>query len=119
MNEDLSMVFKALGHPRRLKIVRRLMDRIHACCEVNQQENCCLEEPTCDFSELTEELGIQKATLSLDLKELRHAGIVQTIKDGRKVAIQINPELLEKLHTFFEVSIDQNTRNRMSELVNE
>ena len=119
MNKNLSKVFKALGHPRRLQIVQRLIKRIHTCCEVNQEEDCCLEEPTCDFGDLTEELEIHKATLSLDLKELRHAGIVQTIKEGRKVSIQINPELMEQLHSFFEVSIDRNTRNRMSELINE
>lgn len=117
MNKELSKVFKALGHPRRLRIVQRLIERIHTCCEVNQGEDCCLEEPTCDFGLLTEELDIHKATLSLDLKELRNAGIVQTIKDGRKVTIQINPELMEQLHSFFEVSIDKNTRKRMNKLV--
>lgn len=119
MNEDLSKVFKALGHPRRLQIVQRLIDHIHTCCELNQQENCCLKEPTCDFSDLTKELDINKSTLSLDLKELRYAGLIQTIKEGRTVSIQVNPELLEQLKSFFEVSIDKNTQRRMNELVNQ
>ena len=118
MNEDLSKVFKALGHPRRLQIVQRLLEQIHTCCEINRDEDCCLKEPTCDFSSLTEEFDIHKATLSLDLKELRNAGIVQTVKHGRKVSIQVNPELLDQLHSFFEISIDSNTRNRMRELIN-
>jgi len=117
MNDHLSNVFKALGHPRRLQIVQRLIARLQTCCEINEGESCCLEEPTCDFSDLTEELDIHKATLSLDLKELRNAGIVQTIKNGRRVSIQVNPDLLEQLHAFFEVSIDRNTRNKMNQLV--
>jgi len=113
MGQSLDVVFKALGHSKRLAILKRLIRRVHTCCAVNKVEECCLEEPTCDFGELKEDLGISKSSLSLYLKELRHAGLVEKIKDGRKVALQVNPAKLEQLKEFFEVSIDQQTRQWM------
>lgn len=104
-NKDLSYVFKALGHPRRLQIIDRLIENVYICCEVNKNQTCCLEEPTCDFSALSEELHINKSTLSIDLKELRNVGLIQTIKNGRKVSVQVNEELLDQLKLFFDVSV--------------
>lgn len=115
MNQSLDVAFKALGHPKRLAILKRLIRRVHTCCVVNKEEDCCLEEPTCDFGELKEDLGISKSSLSLHLKELRHAELVEKIKKGRKVALQVNPDRLEELKKFFEVTIDQQTRKWMQE----
>lgn len=116
MSQSLDVAFKALGHPKRLAILKRLIRRVHSCCAVNKEENCCLEEPTCDFSELKEDLGISKSSLSLHLKELRHAGLVEKIKDGRKVSLQVNPDKLEELKTFFDVSVDRHTRQWMENI---
>ncbi|MCW9706254.1 ArsR/SmtB family transcription factor [Fodinibius salsisoli] len=113
MSQSLDVTFKALGHPKRLAILKRLIRRVHTCCTVNAEEECCLEEPTCDFGELKEDLGISKSSLSLHLKELRHAGLVEKIKTGRKVALQVNPDRLEELKDFFEISIDRQTRQWM------
>ncbi|MDZ7659392.1 metalloregulator ArsR/SmtB family transcription factor [Fodinibius sp.] len=113
MSQSLDVAFKALGHPKRLAILKRLIRRVHTCCVVNRKEDCCMEEPTCDFGALKEDLGISKSSLSLHLKELRHAGLVEKIKKGRKVAIQVNPDKLEELREFFEVSIDKKTRKWM------
>lgn len=114
-NEELTQVFKALGHPKRLQIVQRLLDRMHTCCQANKAEDCCLEEPICDFGDLKEELDISKSSLSLHLKELRRAGLVESIKKGRQIAVQVNPDRLEELKSFFEVSIDRHTRKWMEE----
>lgn len=113
MSQSLDVAFKALGHPKRLAIIKRLIRRVHTCCVVNKKEDCCLEEPTCDFGELKEDLGISKSSLSLHLKELRYAGLVDKIKDGRKVSLQIKPDKLEQLKEFFEVPVDQKTRQWM------
>ncbi|MDR8389837.1 helix-turn-helix domain-containing protein [Aliifodinibius sp. S!AR15-10] len=113
MSQSLDVAFKSLGHPKRLAILKRLIRRVHTCCMVNREEECCMEEPTCDFGALKEDLGISKSSLSLHLKELRHAGLVEKIKNGRKVALQVNPDRLEELKEFFEVSIDQKTRDWM------
>jgi DNA-binding transcriptional ArsR family regulator len=115
MNQSFDTAFKALGHPKRLAIMKRLIRRVHTCCSVNREEDCCLEEPTCDFGALKEDLGISKSSLSLHLKELRHAGLVESIKRGRKVALQVNPDRLEELKTFFDVSIDQATKQWMEQ----
>lgn len=113
MSQSLDIAFKALGHPKRLAILKRLIRRVYTCCTVNAEEECCLEEPTCNFGVLKEDLGISKSSLSLHLKELQHAGLVEKIKDGRKVALRINPERLDQLREFFELSIDQQTRQWM------
>ncbi len=115
MSQSLDTAFKALGHPKRLAILKRLIRRVHSCCAVNKEEDCCLEEPTCDFGALKEDLGISKSSLSLHLKELRHAGLVESIKRGRKVALQVNPDRLEELKEFFEISIDRQTKEWMQE----
>lgn len=110
MNKSsLHTVFKALGHPKRLRIVERLMQRAHNCCEVNKVQNCCLEEPTCNFGDLADELQIPKSSLSLHLKELRHAGLVEQIKHGRMVSLHINPQRLNEIKDFFEITLDDQT----------
>jgi DNA-binding transcriptional ArsR family regulator len=113
MSQSLDVAFKALGHPKRLAILKRLIRRVHTCCIVNAEEECCMEEPTCDFGELKEDLGISKSSLSLHLKELHHAKLVKKIKDGRKVTLQINPQRLKELQDFFELEIDQPTEEWM------
>lgn len=113
MSQSLDVTFKALGHPKRLAILKRLIRRVHTCCTVNAEEECCLEEPTCDFGELKEDLGISKSSLSLHLKELHHAKLVKKIKDGRKVTLQINSQRLKELRDFFELEIDQPTEEWM------
>lgn len=117
MSQQLHTAFKALGHPIRLEILRRLIQRVYTCCKVNQNEECKMEAPTCDFGALVDELGISKSSLSLHLKELRHAGLVESIKDGRKVALQVNPDKLEELRAFFELSMDEQTRKQMEKVL--
>lgn len=113
--QELEKTFKALGNRKRLQILELLLDRVHACCKVNQAEDCCMEEPTCDFGSLMDELDISKSSLSLHLKELRRAELVQAIKRGRHLVVQVNPDRLEMLKQFFEVSIDRHTRQWMEQ----
>lgn len=61
-------VFKALGHPTRLWIVKQLADG---------QEHC-----VCEF---VEAVGIQFATMSRHLAILKHAGLILDDKRGKQV----------------------------------
>lgn len=117
MNKDLSTAFKALGHPVRLEIMRRLMNRVHHCCEVNKGDQCTFEEPLCQFADLADGLGLNKATLSNHLKELRYAGLIETVKDGRQVSIQVNPERIRQLQKFFSMDLDDKTEQWLEEHV--
>ena len=66
--QEEAEVFKALGHPTRLWIVKQLADG---------QEHC-----VCEF---VDAIGIQFATISQHLTILRQAGIVESDKRGQSV----------------------------------
>ena len=66
--QEEAEVFKALGHPTRLWIVKQLAD---------SQEHC-----VCEF---VDAIGVQFATISQHLTILRQAGIVASDKRGQSV----------------------------------
>lgn len=99
MPDDLSTAFKALGHPHRLAIVRRLLDEALAC-DAPSPGACRPGSDCCDFSTLAEELDVGKPTVSHHLKELRQAGLIERLQDGRRVYCRINEVRLEDLRAF-------------------
>lgn len=103
MKDHLSEAFKALGHPHRLTIVRRLIDQ-SLSCDADSEENCGLDPACCDFGELAEELEVSKSTVSHHLKELYHAGLIDRTRDGRRVYCRINRERVEQLRAFLRGS---------------
>ncbi len=60
-------VFKALGHPTRLWIVKQLADGEHCVCE------------------FVDAVGVQFATISQHLAILKQAGIIEDDKRGKSV----------------------------------
>ena len=58
-DEDMVRMFRALGHPARLSIVRLLMERQQCVC-----------------GDLVDELPLAQATVSQHLKVLKEAGII-------------------------------------------
>ncbi len=60
-------IFKALAHPIRLKIIKKLRDRIYCVCEMN------------------EDVEFSQSNLSQHLKILRDAGIVYSKKEGMRI----------------------------------
>lgn len=102
--EELVRSFKALSHENRLQIIQMLMQKEYQCCHADE-EDCSLEEPICDFGELTDLLGIHKSTLSHHLKELRYAGLIKTVKEGRSVTVQVNRERIKELKDFFDLNL--------------
>ena len=101
MPADLSRAFKALSHPHRLAIVRRLIGEALGC-DASSPESCTLDAACCDFSTFVDELAIGKSTVSHHLKELADAGLVERFRDGRRVYCRINEERLAELRAFLE-----------------
>lgn len=101
MRNNLSEAFKALGHPHRLVIVRRLIDQ-SLSCRADSEESCGLDPACCDFGELAEELEVSKSTVSHHLKELYHAGLIERQREGRRLYCRINRERVEQLRAFLK-----------------
>ncbi|GII85930.1 hypothetical protein Ssi03_39200 [Sphaerisporangium siamense] len=73
-------VLKALAHPVRLGIVRRLAAEPDICA--------------CDF---TDEFEVSQPTISAHLKVLREAGLVTTRREGTTICYSLVPETLAGL----------------------
>ena len=72
VNEMQAEVFKALGHPIRLMIVRYLAGGEHA------------------VSEIVQAAGAEQSNVSRHLSLLRQAGVLSSRKDGLKVYYQLS-----------------------------
>lgn len=101
--DDLAAAFKALGHPHRLAIVRRLIDEAKSCC-APYPEDCTADPRCCDFAALAAELDVAKGTVSHHLKELDRAGLIVRERSGRRLYCRVNPERLDELRRFLRVS---------------
>ena len=106
--DDLSAAFKALGHPHRLAITRRLIDEALGC-EASSAGQCQLDPACCDFATLASKLGVGKSTVSHHLKELHNAGLIERHRDGRRVYCCINEERLAELSDFLTLGSDVET----------
>jgi ArsR family transcriptional regulator len=91
---DYVPVFKALGDEKRLRIL--LMLRVRPLC----------------VCELCEALEIPLSTLSAHLKILKHAGVVEDIKEGRWVIYKLSEEkhLLTELFNILEADLKDKTQ---------
>jgi ArsR family transcriptional regulator len=90
-------VFKALGEPTRLKIVKLLAVR-----------DLCV----CDLEEV---MQISQPRISQHLKVLKYAGLVNERKEGQRSICSLNKEFLFKVWGDFQMYIDQPLEN-MTEL---
>ena len=93
-------IFKALGHPIRMKIVRSLRSGPLCVCTINENV---------DFSQ---------SNLSQHLKILKDAGILKSDKDGLKIMYSIKDEEVKNLLNVAEKIIKTEIRDmdsRMSE----
>ena len=92
MEEYVVKVFKGLGHPIRLKIVRKLgRERLCVC-------------------ELQEDVEFSQANLSQHLKVLRESEILVAEKEGLKMMYQLKDKrVLEVIHLVEEI-VESNFR---------
>ena len=79
-DEDMVRMFRALGHPARLSIVRLLMERRQCVC-----------------GDLVDELPLAQATVSQHLKVLKEAGIVVGVVSGPATCYCLAPGALAAL----------------------
>ncbi|MFI0780976.1 ArsR/SmtB family transcription factor [Streptomyces sp. NPDC021212] len=75
-----AQMFKALGHPLRLGIVRALAAEPETCA--------------CDFADV---FGVSQPTVSQHLKVLREAGLVSTRRRGVQICYSVRPEVVPVL----------------------
>jgi ArsR family transcriptional regulator len=77
---DEMAALKALAHPVRLGIVRRLAAEPEICA--------------CDFTEV---FAVSQPTISAHLKALREAGVVRTRRDGTTICYSLVPATVAAL----------------------
>lgn len=82
-------LFKALGEPTRLKIIKLLADR----------ELC-----VCDLEEI---MQISQPRISQHLKVLKHAGLVNERKEGQRSICSLNRVFLDQMMDEFIKYINQ------------
>lgn len=75
MDSDVTLALRALGHPIRLGIMRRLAADPEICA--------------CDFTEV---FGVAQPTISQHLKVLRGAGLVRTRRRGTQICYSVAPD---------------------------
>ncbi|HEY1570362.1 MAG TPA: metalloregulator ArsR/SmtB family transcription factor [Pseudonocardiaceae bacterium] len=73
-------MLKALGHPVRLGIMRRLAAEPETCA--------------CDFGDV---FGLKQPTISQHLKVLREAGLVTTRRRGTQICYSVRPDAVLEL----------------------
>jgi len=77
--KEMSEVFKALGDPTRLRIIRMLAS--------NMENNLCVVD-------LAKKLGVTQPAASQHIKVLKNVGILEPNRDGFHVYYNINIDVL-------------------------
>lgn len=83
--EALARMFKALGHPTRIKIVEHLI-RIN----------------TCVCGDIVDIFPFSQSTISQHLKQLKEAGIVCGEVEGPRTYFCVDKQVLKQLKTYME-----------------
>jgi DNA-binding transcriptional ArsR family regulator len=86
---ELSLLFKALGHPARIAIIQHI-----------------LETQSCVCGDLVEKFPLTQSTISQHLKELKAANIIQGTIEGNSICYCLNPDTLDKLSNVISVFIE-------------
>lgn len=81
--QDLAMLFKSLGHPARLQILKFL-----GTCK------------TCYSGDITEVVPLGRTTVNQHLNELKKAGLIKGTTRGTKTNYCLNPEGVKKLANY-------------------
>ena len=97
--------FKALSNPHRLALFRRLT----SCCPPGTA--CSTEEAVrLTVGQLGDGLDIAPSTISHHMKELNRAGLIQMERRGKQVECWVEPQILERLASFFSDPTLSNTQ---------
>ena len=87
--EALAKFAKALGHPTRIAILKRL-----------ENQSCCFT------GDLVDEFPLAQSTISQHLKELKNAGLIQGELKPPKIKYCINQENWKRAKTLFQQFFD-------------
>jgi ArsR family transcriptional regulator, arsenate/arsenite/antimonite-responsive transcriptional repressor len=87
--QKCSALFKALGHPARLAILKYLA-----------------EIKTCITGDLADEIPLGRTTVNQHLKELKNAGLIQGTTEGAKTCYCLNPQSICELKKLMEKVIN-------------
>ena len=103
--EELAAIFRALGHPARLAIIKRL-----ALCE----EACC--------GEIVDQLPLAQSTVSQHLQVLKDADLLVCDARGRNCHYLLNREKLKLAERFSRAFWDElnssgSTRSQIEDLI--
>lgn len=101
--EQAAQTFRALGHPKRLAIVRWLLEQHVACCS-GDPDACRMKPTTCDFTDLADRLSLTKATISHHVKTLSEAGLIECQREGRSLCCKVNMDRLDLVQDYFSFS---------------
>ena len=77
---DISLLFKALGHPARIAIIQHLMNLKSCIC-----------------NDLVSILPLSQATISQHLRELKEAEIIKGTIEGNSVCYCLNSSVFETM----------------------
>jgi ArsR family transcriptional regulator len=83
--QQAAILFKALGHPARLQILRYLA-----------------ETKVCITGDFSDELPLSRTTVNQHLTELKKAGLVQGHVSGKNTNYCLNPLKIKELQRLYE-----------------
>jgi ArsR family transcriptional regulator, arsenate/arsenite/antimonite-responsive transcriptional repressor len=86
---EVSLLFKALGHPARVAILEYLMS-----------------VDTCICGDIVNVLPLAQPTVSQHLRELKNAGIIKGSISGNAICYCIDEKILFKLRNYLDVVRD-------------
>jgi ArsR family transcriptional regulator len=105
---DVADIFKALGHPQRLRLFEMIYrmgtapaaqgERRGAKQRGANQIDCCAVERA--FTHGCECVDLSRSTVSHHLAALRRAGLITCTRDGRTVRCEVNPKALAAVRGF-------------------
>lgn len=82
--QELAKYAKAISHPARIAILRKLA-----------------RENSCNCNQIVQELPLSQSTVSQHLKELRNAGLIDGTIDGPRSCYRLNKEAVREFdHEF-------------------
>ncbi len=94
--DEMAEIFKALSNPNRLRILKQLM----TCCRPGTK-GLVDADSSAPVGELGRSLDIVPSTVSHHIKELRHAGLIRTRREGQKIECWLDPDVLKAIQAFF------------------
>ncbi|HQG57305.1 MAG TPA: metalloregulator ArsR/SmtB family transcription factor [Bacteroidales bacterium] len=95
---EMARIAKALSHPVRIYIIRKLI-KMDACCY---------------SGDLVEELPVGRSTLSQHLKELKYAGLIQGEINPPFIKYCINRENWEKAKKIFNELVNEEQKTEIN-----